>query len=40
MEQQEIENDMITLFRKLARVDFSAYIENLSSRRVFHAGCY
>lgn len=38
MEQQEIENDMITLFRKLARVDFSAYIENLSREEFFMLG--
>lgn len=35
MEQQKIENDMITLFRKLVKVDFSAYIENLSREEFF-----
>lgn len=38
MEQQKIENEMITLFRKLVKVDFSSYIENLSREEFFMLG--
>ncbi|MCI5622486.1 MULTISPECIES: hypothetical protein [Anaerostipes] len=37
-DHQTIEDDMITLFRKLLKVDFSAYIRNLSREEFFMLG--
>ena len=37
-DHQTIEDDLITLFRKLLKVDFSAYIRNLSREEFFMLG--